>query len=83
MGLVNEAKVKAFEEALEENIYFTTEGIEEANTLITLPKSFVSIVKAWSAICTEPNEGEDYYRNPRAMFVALDLIYRLLDCLEV
>ena len=80
---INEEKFREFEETLEDNLYFTDEGIEDDGCWVTIPKKYISMVKTWSALCIDPNEGEDYYKNPRAMFMALLLIYRLTDSIEI
>ena len=41
--------------------------------------SILDTIKAWAAICTEPNEGIHFFNNPSAMFAALDLIYKIID----
>jgi len=81
INLVDEARFREFKEALDRNLYFTDEGTH-VDGVVVIPQSFFNMVETWSAMCTDPSEGEDYYKNPRAMFVALDLIYRLLNSVE-
>lgn len=67
-----------FKKALDENMYFSLRGCEEEGKQ-TLPKFVLNFISNVAGICTDSNEGEDYYKNARAMFVALDLIYLILD----
>ena len=78
---MNYDKWEDFQEALEDNIYFNMRGCSVEGS-IKIPREWFYQILNWSGECTEPNAGEDYYKNPRAMYVALDLIYRLLDCIE-
>ena len=71
-------ETELFEETLEDNLYFTLRGCREAG-IIKIPKT---TFKNISGECTESNSGPDYYNNPRAMFVALDLIYKALDTIQ-
>lgn len=69
---------QTFEEKLEENIYFTLRGCSGKGT-VQIPKTIFNFIYNISGTCTDSNETEDFYMNPRAMFVALDLIYVALD----
>lgn len=69
---------QAVEEKLEEQIYFTLRGCRGTGT-VEIPKTLFNFIYNISGTCTDSNETEDYYKNPRAMFVALDLIYIVLD----
>ena len=64
------------------NIYFNMDGCECLKGNICIPKEWFTQILNWSGACTDSSESEDYYKNPRAMYVALDLIYLLLDCIE-
>ncbi len=71
-------ETELFEETLEDNLYFTVRGCRE-NGSIKMPRTTFNFIKNISGECTESNSGPDHYNNPRAMFVALDLIYKALD----
>ena len=58
------------------------EGCESLTGKVCIPEEWFTQILNWSGACTDPSESEDYYKNPRAMYVALDLIYQLLDCIE-
>ena len=68
----------SFKEKLDENIYFTLRGCRE-NGFVKVPRTIINFMSNISGTCTDPNETEDFYKNPRAMFVALDLIYEALE----
>ncbi len=70
-----------FEESLKENIYFTTRGCEERGS-IKIDKTLFNFIYNISGMCTDKGETEDYFKNPRAMFVALDLIYKAFNEVE-
>lgn len=74
-------ETELFEETLEDNLYFTERGCEEMGR-IRVPKTTFNFIKNISGECTDANSGPDYYNNPRAMFVALDLIYKSLDTIQ-
>jgi len=78
---VNKQKEKSFEEKLDENIYFTLRGCKENGT-VKVPKTIFNFVRNIAGECTDSHSGPDFYKNPRAMFVALDLIYSVLDEIE-
>jgi len=67
-----------FADKMENNLYFTLRGCEQ-DGYYKVPKIAINSIINWAGVCTDPNETEDYYKNPRAMFVALDLIYTMLD----
>jgi hypothetical protein len=67
-----------FQQSLKDNLYFTIRGTEEKGS-IRLDKTLFNFIYDIAGTCTDPNETPDYYNNPRAMFVALDLIYKALD----
>jgi hypothetical protein len=71
----------SFKHTYEGNLYWTLRGCETKGT-VTVPKTAINAIMNWAGACTDPDEGPDYYNNPRAMYVALDLIYRLLDTLH-
>jgi hypothetical protein len=79
---LNEKEWNKFQEALEENMYFNMKGCESVKGTVAIPREWYYQILNWSGSCTDPNESEDYYKNPRAMFVALDLIYLLLDSIN-
>ena len=72
---------ESFQEKHYRNMYFTLAGCEE-DGFVKVPKIVIRAIMNWAGCCTDSNESEDYYKNPRAMFVALDLIYSLLDELQ-
>jgi len=67
-------------EAIEDNIYFGLNGCD-APGVAKLPETFFRFIGDIAGMCTDKSETPDYYNNPRAMFVALDLIYKA--CQEV
>jgi hypothetical protein len=68
----------SFDEKIDANLYFTVRGCEEEGEE-TLPKWVVNFIQNVAGLCTDVGETGDFYKNPRAMFVALDLIYTLLE----
>jgi len=80
--MINQQKFEDFLEALDENMYFNMKGCENLKGSISVPKEWYFQILNWAGACTDSGESEDYYKNPRAMYVALDLIYRLLDSIE-
>lgn len=83
MNKIYPEKWEEFLEILDENLYFNMKGCESFKGSVSIPKEWYYQILNWAGACTDEGESEDYYKNPRAMFVALDLIYQLLDCLEV
>jgi len=67
-----------FQDKMEHNMYFTLRGCEEKG-YYKVPKILLNAFYNWSALCTDPKESEDFYKNPRAMFVALDLMYTMIN----
>jgi hypothetical protein len=70
--------LEKFREKLENNRYFTTRGCMEDGSL-KIEKWKINFIHNIAGSCTDECESEDFYKNPRAMFVALDLIYELLE----
>ncbi|MCJ7634108.1 hypothetical protein MUP77_17190 [Candidatus Bathyarchaeota archaeon] len=68
-------------EALEYNMYFTLRGCE-ASGHRKIPETLFRFIGNIAGLCTDKYESEDYYKNPRAMFVALDLIYKACSLLN-
>ena len=79
---VNQDRWETFNEALEDNLYFNMSGCERFTGLVKIPEEWFIQILNWAGACTDPSESEDFYKNPRAMFVALDLIYQLLNSIE-
>ena len=67
-----------FQDKLENNMYWTLRGCE-VDGFYVIPKTALRAIMNWAGTSTDPHESEDYYKNPRAMFVALDMIYTLLE----
>lgn len=70
-----------WQDKIEHNLYFTLRGCEQ-DGYYKVPKVVINSIMNWAGSCTNPTDGEDYYKNPRTMFVALDLIYTMLDNLQ-
>ncbi len=62
----------------ENQSYHSLGGCEERGRLL-VPKTVVRAIMNWCGNCTDPNNGPDHFNNPRAMFTALNLIYKLLE----
>ena len=75
---IDETKYQYFRELEQDNLYFTNRGCDVKGS-VKIPLTWINRIMNWSGACTDPLEREDFYKNPRAMFVALDLIYRMLD----
>ena len=80
---INHQKWDDFQETLEDTLYFNMSGCENLKGRVSLPEEWFYQIMNWAGACTDSGEGEDFYKNPRAMYVALDLIYQLLDCIEL
>ncbi len=72
------SKEETFEEALENNIYFTLRGCKEKGN-IKIPRTMFNFISNISGMCTDKCETEDFFKNPRTMYVALNLIYLAFD----
>ena len=70
-----------FEDALDRQIYHSLWGCDQEGSYI-FPKTAYRAIMNWCGNCTDPANGPDYFNNPRAMFAALNLIYKLLDELQ-
>ena len=69
---------ETFEDALEDNIYFTLRGCEEKGK-IKIRRTIFNFISNISGMCTDKCESEDFFKNPRTMFVSLNLIYLALE----
>jgi len=70
-----------FLDAHEEQIYHSLGGCEIPGFFL-VPKTVIRAIENWCGNCTDPYNGPDHFNNPRAMFTALNLIYKLLDELQ-
>ena len=64
------------QKALQHSPFWTLWGCDSKKKLV-VDETIITAIKAWAGDATEPNSG--LYKNPEAMFNALDLIYCLLD----
>jgi len=67
----------SLEETLEGAKHFNFKGIPGVGEY-RIPKVYINAIINWSGYCTDPHDI-DTYKNPEAMFEALDLIYKILD----
>jgi len=64
------------QKALTHSPFWTLWGCDSKKKVV-VDETIIMAIKAWAGDSTEPNSG--LYKNPEAMFSALDLIYCLLD----
>jgi len=70
----------SLEETLENAKHFNFRGIPGKGEY-RIPKVYINAIINWSGYCTDPHDL-DTYKNPEAMFEALDLIYKILDPIQ-
>ena len=77
---MNDELEMSFSELHDTQMYHTMSGCVSTNDgKVTIHEGIVRAIMNWCGNCTDPANGPDYYNNPRAMFTALNLIYKLLE----
>lgn len=71
---------QTLEETLESAKFFTFRGCVGIGEY-RVPKIHINAILNWSGNCTDPFDA-DNYKNPDAMFEALDLIFKVLQPLQ-
>lgn len=64
------------QQALQYSPFWTLWGCDRKKKVV-VDETIITAIKAWAGDATEPNSG--LYKNPEAMFSALDLIYSIID----
>ena len=78
MKMINNKKWKVFLKALAESGSFNIDEREQGE-YYQIPRKFYNSIMNWARVCTKP---KNHYQNPESMYVALNLIYLLLDCIK-
>lgn len=79
---IDEAKhlSQTLEETLETAKFFTFKGCVGKGEY-RVPRIYINAILNWAGNCTDPFDV-DNYKNPEAMFEALDLIFKVLQPLQ-
>jgi len=72
-----EGETWTLQETITKSPHWNFRGFKYFNDLLLVDEKIIRVIKNWAADSTEPNMS--CYKDPEAMFNALDLIYKLLD----
>lgn len=66
------------QETIDQSEYWAFDPAFEKNEIVTMPKNLVRFLWNISGCCTDPSDKR-LYNNRKAMFEALDIIYKAID----
>ena len=70
-----------FEELHNSQLYQSLSGCHVDGHFL-VPETVIRAIMSWCGNCIDPGNGPDFFNNPRTMFTALNLIYKLLGELQ-
>ena len=70
----------SLQETLDRSPFWNLNGFHYYKEKIIVDEKVLKAIKGWAGDCTEPAMSD--FKDPEAMYAALDLIYKLIDTLE-